>query len=152
MKYIKAEHYVLDFEKKTKDFIGTFYATREMALGQKKILVVSWASGQKQKFETCLEGDDLLLFKNYMEGNPQPISQGRFLNHDYEEIIFDADLPEKGLLINGLLTKISDTQYVTTKNVTKKGSDKILAVIQEILHYISKEEFEKATNSPQADR
>ena len=49
-----------------------------------------------------------MSFKTYLAGNKSPISTGRFLNSDYQEMNFAAGLPDKGIYIEGVSSKISD--------------------------------------------
>jgi len=146
MRYLKSEHYLMNYDTNIKESIGTFYATRELALEQNKILLTGWGPGKQVtgKYFTLLEAKGSLNFKNFAEGDDKPISAGRFLNNNYEEMLFSADLPEKGLSIEGVISKVSDKLFVSTKTVKRKDSDKPNALIQEIIHIISKEEFEKA--------
>lgn len=143
MKFIRSEHYLIDYRKKSKEHVGTFYATKEVVLAKSKIFLTSPDKAQPNA-TIELEGKDLLEFKTYIEGNETPISSGRFLNQDYEEMIFSADLPEKGIYIDGVLSKVSDQLFVSTKTVRNKSTGETAAVVQEILNIISKEDFEKS--------
>ncbi|WP_413574680.1 hypothetical protein ACLVWU_10660 [Bdellovibrio sp. HCB290] len=143
MTFLKSDHYIIDFRKNTKEHVGTFYATKEVEVQNARILLAS--PGPAQPAIMKLEGQDLLGFKTYIEGNKSPITTGRFLNSEYEEMIFESDLPDKGLNIEGVLSKISDKLFVSTKTVKNKSTGEKAAVIQEIISIIDKDEYEKAT-------
>ncbi|WP_413290989.1 hypothetical protein [Bdellovibrio sp. HCB337] len=145
MKYIKSDHYLIDYRKNSREFLGSFYATKEFSQAQGKIVLVSYPLNTRPNASIVLEGADKLGFKTYVDGQEAPVSSGRFLNTDYEEMIFGADLAEKGLNIDGTITKVSDDMFVSTKTVRIKATGEIGAVIQEIIRYLSKEDFEKAT-------
>ena len=147
MKYIRTEHFILDFRKNTRDYVGTFYATQEVVLAEKKILFVSPANGKMPNATVELEGQDLLSFKTYLAGNHSPVSTGRFLNSDYQEMIFAADLPDKGISIAGNTSKISDTLFVATKTIKIHSTGEIGAIAQEIVYIISKDEFDKEVST-----
>lgn len=146
MKFIRSEHYLIDYRKKTREHVGTFYATKEVVLAEKKISLLS-PNGAQPDATIELEGQDLLSFKTYLAGNKSPISTGRFLNRDYEEMIFAAGLPDKGIYIEGVVSKVSDNLFVSTKTVKNDSTGEIAAIVQEIINVISKEDFDKATAS-----
>lgn len=147
MKFSKTDHYIIDYRKNTREHVGTFYATKEVLLAEKKIVVTA-ANGKMPEATVELEGQDLLSFKTYLAGNKSPVSTGRFLNSDYEEMIFTADLPDKGIHIEGVVSKITDTLFVSAKSIKVNSTGDLAAIAQEIIHVISKEEFDKAVSSP----
>lgn len=143
MKFIRSEHYLIDYRKNTREHVGTFYATKEVDVAKSQILLSS-AKHAQPNATINLEGQDLLGFKTYIEGNESPISTGRFLNREYEEMIFEADLPDKGIYIEGVLSKVSDKLFVSTKTVKNKNTGEIAAIVQEIINIIDQDEYEKS--------
>ncbi len=144
MQYLRTDHYLLDLLKKNREFLGSFYGTRELRLDQKRLMLSS-PDQLKPKVVMSLSGADLLNFETWVDGQSNPISRGRFLNSEYGEMIFQADLPEKGLHIDGVVSKVSEVLFVSTKTLKDIERGEIVAIAQEIIHLISKEAFEKST-------
>lgn len=145
MQYLKSEHFIIDFRKGTKTPAGVFYATKELDKSQKHIKLIS-PDGSQPNATIKLEGEDLLAFRTFVDGSDQVISAGRFLNDHYEEMIFSSDLPDRGLWVDGVIAQVSPGLFLSTKTVKIKATAEPAAVIQETIHYISKDEFLAATS------
>lgn len=146
MQYLKSEHFIIDFQKGVKTPIGVFYATKELDKKTHQINLIS-PNGAQPNAVIKLEGDERLAFKIFIEGSDQHISAGRFLDNKYEEMIFSSDLPDKGLWVDGVIAQVTPTLFISTKTVKIKATGVPAAVIQEVIHYISKDEFLAATSN-----
>jgi hypothetical protein len=141
MQFFKSNHFLSDYRKGTREHIGTFYASREKRIDEKKIITTAHHDGQKQIVTTLLEGPEFLSFKNYVSGASTPISSGKFLNHEYDEMVFEASLPEKDIVVSGVISKISETTFLSTKTFRQLNSGVVSAVLTEVIEIISEQEF-----------
>ena len=141
IEYVKSEQFLIDFKKATRTPAGTFYGTRERRLGEKRMLIVGYTKQGIKKITTILDGSDLLSFKNVLDGSDRPLDRGRFLNQDYTEMVFEADVPEKGVHIDGFTTRVSPTRTVTTKILKKTNTEGPPLVIQEVADFINAAQF-----------
>ena len=140
-RYMKITGHFTNYQNGQRVPTGVGYCIQQQDLLNKRILIQAYNQGQINEVQFQLEDPELLRFKTVSTDPNQSSMTGKFLNSKYLEYVTQAVIPDQEILIQSAFTLINENLGLGQKLLIDTKSSQIMAVIEEQVEFLSKEDF-----------